>query len=220
MSHASLKRQGVLVGLIACTVLAGCGAGGGTGVGTAGLGAGEIDVTVTSGGMPDPGSLVQLIDSSQASVAEAKADSTGTAVFQDVPAGDGYTAIATDGSVSGQATNIRVAAGKTLATIALSTSSGPAGMLLGSVVSSGNEVPLAGAMVSVGGQSATTDSSGQFQLASVPSGSEVVSVTLSGYTSLNQTIVVKAGADNPVSLQLQPVAVGPKAGHTLITSSA
>lgn len=206
------------------SALAGCGnrngLDGGTGAGGATGSTGEVDVTVTLNGQPDPGALVQLLDSSHSPVGEQKADQTGTAVFQNVPPASGYTAVASDGGATGQASGISVTAGKTLASVQLSAGGGPAGLITGSVVSVGNETPLSGVQVTCGGQTATTDPNGQFEIAGVPAGSEIVSATLDGYTPTSQTVVVKPGASNAVSLQLQPLASGPKSGHTLITSAS
>ncbi len=222
MHRKSSTHIRLLAALAAVALVAGCGRNGlvtGATGGSTGSSSAEVDVTVTVSGQPDSGALVQLVNSSQSPVGEEKTDDTGVAVFQNVTPGSGYTAIATDGGNSGEASGILVTAGKTLASIQLVTGGGPAGLVTGSVVNASTQAPLAGVKISAGGQSATSDSSGQFQLPDVPAGSEVVNAQLNGYNSFSETVIVKSGTSNAISLQLQPQATGPKAGHTLITTS-
>ena len=70
-----------------------------------------------------------------------------------------------------------------------------------------DDAPLAGAVVTIGGISSTTDSNGQFSISGVPTGEQPLSVTKSGYTaygSLPETVAVSAPATSLGTIYMLP----------------
>lgn len=197
-------------------VLTGCGNRPG-GVMVEETGGGSVTVLVTYGEQPAPGAIVQLLDSRQTPVAEVRTDEEGNAIFKGVPSGSGYQAIATLEGVTGSAT-VDVAGGDTKTKVVLSQRSGPVGLVVGSVKIAGADKPLANVVVEVAGKKATTDANGQFRLEGVPAGPATVKATLGGYGSTSEALVVKPGSSSAVAIALQPLATGPKAGRTLVTT--
>ncbi|MEM3684974.1 MAG: ABC transporter substrate-binding protein [Conexivisphaerales archaeon] len=66
------------------------------------------------------------------------------------------------------------------------------GSIQGTVVNSSGQ-PVAGAIVSVAGHTATTDASGHFLIANVTAGTYTLTITATGYASSSQTITVSSG---------------------------
>ncbi len=216
--NTPVNLRNVLVWVLSILLLAGCGRGAGVGVEDTGK-VGEISVSVTLGDQPVSGALVQLLDQSQSPVGEQKTDENGIAVFKGVPAAGGYVAIATLEGTTGQANDLRVAGGSTMAKIVLSENSGPVGLIVGTVKLAGADRALPGVSIEVAGRKAQTDANGQFKLEGVPAGPATVKASIGGYTSVSQAVVVKPGSSNAVALELQPLATGPKAGHTIVTTT-
>lgn len=83
------------------------------------------------------------------------------------------------------------------------------GAIEGRVIDATASIPLAGAEVVVLGSaiSQTTDASGRFLLAGVPSGTHVVEARMSGYAPRQETVTVVAGQTARVDFVLGPVAV-------------
>lgn len=70
-----------------------------------------------------------------------------------------------------------------------------------------DDAPLAGAVVTVGGISSTTDSNGQFSISGVPTGEQPLSVTKTNYTaygSLPETVTVSAPATSLGTIYMLP----------------
>ena len=75
------------------------------------------------------------------------------------------------------------------------------GSMVGQVVD-GTDDPVAGALVSVNGQTITTGFSGLFRFANLPAGAYLATATASGFPSQSRTVVVAAGADAPLTFQM------------------
>ncbi|MBF0539327.1 MAG: carboxypeptidase regulatory-like domain-containing protein [Nitrospirae bacterium] len=76
------------------------------------------------------------------------------------------------------------------------TSSGSTGSITGNVyIGYINGPPLSGATVTCGGQSATTGSDGSYSIANIPAGNQTLSITASGYISVNRPLSISAGAN-------------------------
>ena len=67
------------------------------------------------------------------------------------------------------------------------------GSVAGRIVNSDTGSPLAGASVSVDGYSATSDSSGNFSIADIPSGTYTLTVSAPNYTPTSQPVTIVAG---------------------------
>ena len=67
------------------------------------------------------------------------------------------------------------------------------GSVAGRIVNSDTGSPLAGASVSVDGYSATSDSSGNFSIADIPSGTYTLTVSAPNYTPTSQSVTIVAG---------------------------
>ena len=67
------------------------------------------------------------------------------------------------------------------------------GSVAGRIVNSDTGSPLAGASVSVDGYSATSDSSGNFSIADIPSGTYTLTVSAPNYTPTTQSVTIVAG---------------------------
>ena len=101
-----------------------------------------------------------------------------------------------------------------LAIAAMASSALPAGAQTGGVVSgqvteSGNQRPLAGVQMSIPGTGlgGLTNSSGQYQIANVPAGTQLVRAQLIGYASAERSVAVPAGGRVTVSFQLTQSAI-------------
>ncbi|MBI6546374.1 MAG: carboxypeptidase-like regulatory domain-containing protein [Cyanobacteria bacterium NC_groundwater_1444_Ag_S-0.65um_54_12] len=179
---------------------------------------GQVEIRVKIAEQPAAGALVQLLDSSKIPLSEQKADVQGLALFEHVPTGDGYSAIAMLEGVAGRVSNLRVSGGKVTAQLLLATGNGPTGIIMGSIKLAGADRPLPGAMVEANGTKTQADANGQFKLEGIAAGTVLLKANMSGYVPVKQTLLVKAATSNMVSLLLSPLASGPKAGHTIVTT--
>lgn len=87
------------------------------------------------------------------------------------------------------------------------------GTMTGKVVDAVSKLPLAGAsvtLVSNGSVKVTTDSSGSFTLAGIPSGNQQLEVSFSGYASATATVELAAGAS--LNLGSLPLSFNPTKG--------
>lgn len=84
--------------------------------------------------------------------------------------------------------------------------SGPTGILTGTVTNAQNAQPIAGAVVTVSGRTATTNASGVYSIANAPAGSVTVTTTASGFTTRTDTVTVTAGGSTSFSMSLIPSA--------------
>lgn len=82
--------------------------------------------------------------------------------------------------------------------------SGPTGTLAGTVTNAQTGQPIAGAVVTVGTRTATTNASGQYTLTLVPAGSRTVSTTATGFAARTDTANVVAGTSSAFNTSLVP----------------
>ena len=83
------------------------------------------------------------------------------------------------------------------------------GTISGRVIDSGNSSAISGASVSADtGESTSTDSFGDYTLATVPTGTRTVTVTASGYASKQDSTSVADGATATLDFALDPAASG------------
>jgi len=95
-----------------------------------------------------------------------------------------------------------VGSGRINAYKAVSGLSPATGSIAGTVIDAADGVPLAGASVSDGVRTASTDANGWYTIADVPPGSYTVTASASGYASLSQIISVAAGQTSTVNFVL------------------
>ena len=67
------------------------------------------------------------------------------------------------------------------------------GTITGKVTESANGNPLAGATISYGGGTTTTDANGDYTLANVPAGANSVTASLGGFATVAKTQIVGGG---------------------------
>ncbi len=82
--------------------------------------------------------------------------------------------------------------------------SGPTGTLTGTVTNAQNGQPIAGAVVTVGTRTATTNASGQYTLTLVPAGTRTVTTTATGFTTRTDSTSVVAGTSSAFNTSLVP----------------
>lgn len=82
--------------------------------------------------------------------------------------------------------------------------SGPTGTMTGTVTNAQNAQPIAGAVVTVGGRTATTNASGVYSIPNAPAGSVTVTTTATGFTTRTDTVTVTAGGSTSFSMSLIP----------------
>lgn len=85
---------------------------------------------------------------------------------------------------------------------------GPTGTLTGLVTNAQNAQPIAGATVSVGGVTGTTNASGVYTIANAPAGSRTVTTSASGFSTRTDTVNVVAGSSTTFNTSLVPTSVG------------
>ena len=82
--------------------------------------------------------------------------------------------------------------------------SGPTGVLSGVISNAQNGNPIAGAIVTVGTRTATTNASGQYSIPDAPAGSVTVTSTATGFANRTDTVTVVAGTTTTFSASLVP----------------
>ena len=82
--------------------------------------------------------------------------------------------------------------------------SGPTGVLSGTITNALNGNPVAGAIVTVGTRTATTNASGQYSIPNAPAGAVTVSTTATGFASRTDTVTVVAGTTTTFTASLVP----------------
>lgn len=87
---------------------------------------------------------------------------------------------------------------------AAAQASGPTGILTGTISSSANGSPIAGATVAVGSVSALTNASGVYTIPNAPSGSRVVTSSAAGFSTRTDTVNITAGGTTTFSAALVP----------------
>ena len=188
-------------------------------VGISGIGSGRINAyrAVTEvAGAPAQGSITGTVTDVStgaglvgATVTDGAAstvtNASGAYTLSNVPAGSytvsastsGYTTASQSVSVTaGQAATAGLALAKTVA----------AGSISGKVTDASTGAGIAGATVSDGPASATTDSTGAYTLAGVPAGTYTLTVSASGYGSGSQSVSVTSGQTTTANIALTKTA--------------
>ncbi|MBM3266718.1 MAG: carboxypeptidase regulatory-like domain-containing protein [Candidatus Sericytochromatia bacterium] len=214
----------LLVAMLAVFVLAGCGR---RGVGTDAGGDGDkstgtISVLVNQDGKAVAGALVQLSDGSGAAIDQGQTDESGQAAFEKVNPGDSYVVKAEKGGATGAAEGIRVAGGSEAVKvkIELKLAGGPTAVVTGKVTDSQTGAPIPGAKVSAGDAAAEAGADGAYKLDKVAAGAVTLKAEAAGYTAAAKDLTLKPGSSQTVDLALDAVSKGPRAGHTVITTTS
>ncbi len=131
----------------------------------------------------------------------ATTDASGNYTIAGVPEGSYTVGASASGYISAHQT-VAVVAGQTAAaSFALATA--PAAPAISGVVTDAtNGAAIAGATVSDGTRSATTDATGAYAIANVPAGTYTVSASASGYTSVSQSVTVGTSSTASVNFAL------------------
>jgi hypothetical protein len=174
----------------------------------------ETTITVDLSLVPLPGSIA-------GTVREAVSDTTGrygSYLLPDVPVGDGYTVTASAAAyATASASGISVASQET--TIVDFALNPKTGSVVGRVRDTVTEVPVTGATVECGAQSATTDLTGAYRIGSAPIGSRTVTASASGYESASSDITIVENETTVADLSIAPAAFGAVAGRVTSAST-
>ena len=131
-------------------------------------------------------------------------DASGKYAIANVPPGAYAVVASKDGYESSSLTVNVYSGGTTLTNFSLSQIFTP-GSISGSVTDSKDGSPMAGATVSDGTRTATTDATGTYSIANVPPGTYQVTASKSGYQSSSLTVSVLAGATAVANLSLSQI---------------
>ncbi|MEA2633982.1 MAG: large repetitive protein [Chloroflexota bacterium] len=152
-------------------------------------------VTDASTARPIPGATV--------SAGTSNATTNGSGVYSISGLAPGaYTATTTATGYASQSASVTMTAGATT-TQNFALAPNP-GTITGTVTDSGSTAPIAGATVSYGGGSTTTDGSGSYTLANVAEGSYTVTASATGYAGQSRTVTVGPGATATQNFALTP----------------
>ena len=80
------------------------------------------------------------------------------------------------------------------------------GTITGTVTDASTNNPISSAAVTVGSLSATTSPQGSYSFSNVPSGTDTVTVTATGYASQSKQVQVSSGVSATLNFQMQPAA--------------
>ena len=95
------------------------------------------------------------------------------------------------------------------------------GNVLGTVIDSGSQLPVASATVTVGGLETTTDADGRFSLVNVPTGDQQYSVAATGYRSdTGNAIRISPSVSVSLDVALTAQTEGTGAVHGLVTDAS
>jgi len=160
---------------------------------------------------PNPGTITGTLTDANTALAISGAtlsysggstttDSTGHYTLSNVTEGT-YTLTAAATGYASQSKAVTIGPGATVTqNFAMAP---PPGTLAGTVTDSGTAQPIAGATVSAGTASATTNASGQYTL-SLPPGSYTATASASGYTSQSAAVSVTAATTTTQNFALAP----------------
>ena len=81
------------------------------------------------------------------------------------------------------------------------------GTIQGRLTSSETQLPLQGAVVTIGGRSAVANADGRYVVSGVPARSDTLRVRLLGYAPLTRMITVQGGQTSTIDIVLTPMAV-------------
>jgi uncharacterized protein (DUF2141 family) len=143
---------------------------------------GSAAITVNDGTVPIEGASVTLAGTTQ------KTNAAGQAAFSDVPGGS-YTVTVTKSGCARCSADLRIVAGET-ASITISLAAG--GNATITVDDSSN--PIAGASVTLDGQTIVTDAGGAASFTDLAAGDYTASAVKNGYTSGHVPVTVAAGS--------------------------
>ncbi len=133
--------------------------------------------------------------------------SGGAYTLAGVPAGTPVSITASATGFQSSAQSVTVASGGT-ATANFSLTPVTTGTITGSVFNASAGTVIAGATVSGGGVTTTTNSSGSYTLSNVPAGSVSVTASATGFQSSTQTVTVTAGGTTTTNFSLTPSTSG------------
>jgi len=187
-------------------------------IGANGIGGGRINaykaLQAASPGPPTTGSMTGTVRDAAtgATIAgatvtdgtrSATSDANGGYTIANVPAGT-CTVTATASGYNSALQSVQVTAGQTsTANFALSPPP-PPGAIAGTVRDAATGGTIAGAAVTDGTRSATSDANGGYSIANVSAGTYTVTATASGYNSASQSVQVTAGQTSTASFVLSP----------------
>jgi thermitase len=190
-------------------------------VGMTGIGAGRINAYKAVSGdsttppSPPPGSITGTATDAEdgspivgATVTDGTrtttTDISGEYTITDVPA-DNYEVTASKSGYYSSSLAVNVVSGGTaVANLSLTEVILP-GSITGSVVDAEDGLPIAGAVVSDGTKTTTTDALGQYTIADVPAGNHEVTASKEGYESSSLTVTVVSGGITVANLSLNKV---------------
>jgi hypothetical protein len=175
-------------------------------INVAGVGSGRINAYQAVGGDTVPpslplngsvsGKVTDATDGSAISGAQvtdgtrtALTDASGIYTIDDIPPGNCQVVASKEGYETSSLTVSVVSGGTAAGDFYLSPISGP-GSITGSVIDGEDGSPIEGVMVSDGARTATTDTSGEYNIADVPEGSYEVTASKPGYESSSLTVNV------------------------------
>jgi len=185
-------------------------------IGVTGIGHGRINAAraVDSGPVP-PGTITgQVTDAEDGSAISGAqvSDGTGTATtdasgeytMADVPAGDYEVTASKEGYETSSLTVNVISGSTTLADFSLSEVILP-GTITGSVTDAEDGLPIAGATVSDGTRTTTTDATGEYTIIDVPAGNYEVTASKEGYHSASLIVTVLSGSNALADFSLTEV---------------
>ena len=198
--QVTASRTGYLSRTVSATVNAGATTTTNIAIATAGKIAGTVK---TSSGTAISGANVQITGGSVSTTVNLTSSSTGTFTSDWIPVGN-YTVTVSKSGYQTQAKTTTVTAGVTSnLAFTMTASTTTTGTIAGKVTNASNGAAIAGATVSVPNlAAATTDTSGNYSLHNVPTGSQTVTATKSGWGSRSVTVTVNSGATTTANIQL------------------
>jgi len=186
-------------------------------IGVTGIGSGRINAAQAVGDSAPvlPGSISgQVIDAEDGSAISGAAvtdgtgttttDATGQYTIADVPAGYYEVAASKEGYQSSSMTVNVLSGSSAVANLSLTEAILP-GSITGSVTDAEDGSPIAGATVSDGTRTTTTDVAGEYTIASVPPGTCQVTASKSGYGSASAVATVVSGGNTLADFSLTEV---------------
>ena len=178
-----------------------------------GIGHGRINAAQAVGSVPVlPGGITgQVTDAEDGSAISGAAvtdgtrtaltDALGSYTIDNVPQGNYQVIASKEGYQTSSLTVNILSATTAVADFSLSQIIVP-GDITGSVTDAEDGSPVAGAAVSDGTRTATTDASGKYTIADVPAGSYEVTASKEGYQSLTSSVTVISGVTSVMNFSL------------------
>ncbi|MBI6546376.1 MAG: carboxypeptidase regulatory-like domain-containing protein [Cyanobacteria bacterium NC_groundwater_1444_Ag_S-0.65um_54_12] len=211
----------VLVALLGLWLVAGCGGGRRLINGEPpSKDSGTIQVLVTREDKPTAGALCQLSDNVGTAIDQGQTAETGTVAFKNVRAGAGYVVKAELGGATAKEEGIRVTGGPDpiMVKLAIKMLVGPTAVITGKVTDALSSLPIERARLVAGSSKVETASDGTYKLEDVTAGAITLRIEASGYYPAIRDLDIKAGSSQTVNITLDPLAKGPRSGHTIITT--